>query len=56
MKMKMFLAAAALLALLLSSSHAQDTGKAALPPPIHHPLCDPTPLSSPPLTSAFPLQ
>lgn len=51
MKSRLSLAAAALLALLLSSSQAQDQGKAA--PPLL--LCDPTHLTSTPLTSAFPL-
>lgn len=50
-------AAAALLALLLSSTQAQNPGKAAPPPPSpppsppSPPLCDPTHLTSPPLTS-----
>lgn len=47
MKSWLSLAAAALLALLLSSSQAQNQGKAAAP------LCDPTHLTSPPLTPAL---
>lgn len=52
MKSRLSLAAAALLALLLSSCQAQSEGKAA--PPTPTPLCDPTHLTSAPLTFSLP--